>query len=169
MIRKLAELMLRYRISRRESARERKFMSWERIDRIALVVNSRDRVARHAIDSFISESRKFIEVFYVEVNRRAPTYADWQCFLKKHTSFFNLPGKTVAHELEKQRFDIVINTSSDTDLFSRSVAGLLSAPFKCSTTVFREVDLVIERPDNYGLDAYLQEVVKYLKMINVGK
>jgi hypothetical protein len=169
MIRKLAELVLRYRISRRESARERKFMSWEKIDRIALVVNSRDRIARHTIDSFISESRKFIEVFYVEVNRRAPTYADWQCFLKKHRSLFNLPGKSVSHELEKQRFDVVINTSSDTDIFSRSIAGLLSAPLKCSTAGFREVDLVIERPDHYGLDAYLHEVVRYLKMINVEK
>jgi hypothetical protein len=167
MIRKLAELMLRYRISRRESGREKKFVSWDKIEKIALVINSRDKIARNVLDNFINESRKFIEVFYVEVNRRTPTYNDWQCFSKRHRSFFNLPRKIISGELEKQRFDVVINTSSDTDIFARSVAGFLSAPLKCSTAGFREVDLVIERPDNYSLDNYLKEVVRYLKMIRM--
>lgn len=167
MIKRFAELIFRYRISRRESRRDKHFIPWDSIGKVALIISSRDKVAKNVIDNFINDSLKFIEVFYVEVNKRKPTYSDWQCFSKQHKSFFYLPKKTITAQLEKQHFDIVINTCADNDIFSRSISGYLTAPLKCSTSGFREVDLVIERPDNFKLVNYLDEVVRYLKMIKI--
>jgi hypothetical protein len=165
MLTKISEIILKYRLSAGENARKKQFLPWEKIEKIALVITNGDMVAKNTIDKFVLDSRKFIEVFYIEVNSSKRSYSDWQCFSRKDRSLFRLPNRQLTRELGKKKFDLVINTGSNDDVFSRGVSGLLSAPLKCAAAGFREVDLVIERPGNYQLLNYLEEVVRYLKMI----
>ena len=163
----IGQRILRSRIKRNEEDRKRDFISWEKVQSVAIVISSRDNVAKNMVDNFIKDSRKFIEVFYVELNKKTPSYSDWQCFIRQHRSFFNLPKKVISKELEKKQFDLVINTASESDVFSRSLCEFIQAPFKCSTGDLVGVDLVIERPDGYKLISYLEEVVRYLRMIRI--
>jgi hypothetical protein len=163
----IGKIILRSRLKRNEADRYRNFISWEKVETVAIVISSRDKVAKNMVDNFVKDSRKFIEVFYVELNKKTPSYNDWQCFIGKHRSFFNLPKKVISKELEKKQFDVVINTASESDVFSRSLCEIIQAPFKCSTGNLAGVDLVIERPDGYKLLNYLEEVIRYLKMIRI--
>lgn len=164
----LARFNLRSKITRESQARKKHFLPWEKIEKIALVLHKNDQVNKSAVDKFLDGTKKFVEVFYVELHAKTPSYSDWRCFSKKDASLLGLPQKTVATELKNKKYDLVINTCDESDLFAAAVVSSLHAPFKCGPgSLFSDVDMIIKKTEPYSLLNYLDEVLRYVKMIRV--
>jgi hypothetical protein len=169
MLRWLAGYNLRTNIEKANRSRKRQFVPWDQIEKIALIVQKDENLNKSMLDNFIADSRKYIEVYCVELNSKVPSFGDWRCLYKKDRSpWLQLPSKAVVQELQEKNFDVVINTCSDNNLFSASLTSIIPASFKCAPSVrYNYADLVIERRDPYHLLGYLEDIVSYLKMIRL--
>ena len=164
----IAKIILRAKIRQENERRDKKFLPWENINKIALILEKTDSLNKSAVDRFIEDTKKYIEVFYIEPGAKHPSYADWNCLTKKDRSFFRLPKKNIESELQAKKFDAVINTCPETNLFALSVCLSLQAYLKCGEdTMFNSADLIIKKTERFNLKNYLDETVKYLKMIRV--
>jgi len=162
----LSRIILRTRIKRNQASRQKRFLPWEKIESIALILNQNDSINKSAIDKFVSETKKYIEVFYIEIKSKEPSYGDWICICKKDRSVLNLPNKKTEIVLKNKKFDLVINACADEDLFSAAIFSSLSAPYKCAgSSVFIDADLVITPAKPRNVINYLNDAVHYLKMI----
>lgn len=164
MFRWLAELYVKNCISRDNATRNRQFLSWDRIEKIALILDQADHINKSEVDKFVSDTRKYVDVFYVELGSGKPTFGDWRCFPRKDRSLLHLPKAAVRDEVRKKNFDLVINTSGDR-LFSAALTAAISAPFKCGNGMTAGTDLIIARDEKTPLLNHLNDVVTYLKMI----
>lgn len=168
MLRSIAQISLRSKIKRDNLERQKKFLPWDKIEKIALIIDKDTALNKSALDKFVEDTKKYIQVFYVETSSKEPTYHDWNCFSKKDRSLLNLPKKDLETQLKQQRFDVVINTCSEDNLFSASLCSSLSAYLKCSRSEGHNVsDLIIKKSEPFNIIAYLNDVIKYLKMIRV--
>ncbi len=166
MLKFLAKISLRNTIARESSTRQRRFLSWDNINRIALIIDREDFSDKRTVDRFIEETRKHVEVFLVETKSKEPSFHDWHCFSKKDRNFLALPNNKTFLELKNRTFDVCINTCKADNLFSESLYATLKAQLKCGRhLIYQTSDLVIEKKDPSGLTNYLNEVVRYLKMI----
>lgn len=166
MLQWIAKIYLKSKIGRENSGRKKQFLPWEKVEKIALILNEQDNINKSEMDKFLENTKKFIDVFYIELKSKNASYADWQCFSKKDTSLLNLPKNSIQAEIKRKKFDLVINTSSESELFATAVAGGLSAPFKCGAgSMFNAADLIINKNGTVGIMAYLNHVFTYLKMI----
>ena len=143
-------------------------MSWDKINSVALIISQDANLNRNALDKWINDTKKMVEVFYVETKSKSNTYGDWNCFCKKDKTVLDLPKKEVETLLEKKSFDLVINTSDDSDLFAASLLSILKAPFKCaSTSQFQDANLIVRPSVNGNLIHQLQDTLRYLQMIKM--
>ena len=168
MLAAIARFSLRSKIAKDSLVRKKQFLPWEKIDKIALVLHKKDDVNKSSVDKFLDGSKKFVEVFYIELNTKTPSYSDWRCFSKKDASFLGLPQQAVTAELKNRKYDLVINTCDDSELFAAALVSTLQAPFKCGPgNIFNDVDMIIKKTAPYSLLSYLGEVLRYVKMIRV--
>ncbi|PBQ30708.1 hypothetical protein CNR22_02605 [Sphingobacteriaceae bacterium] len=168
MFKALAKIILRSRVSQENAIRQKKFIPWDKIENVALIIEKQESLNKSVIDRFIDESKKHVEVFYIETDSKDKTYGDWNCYSKKDKSLWNLPKKEKESELKTKKFDAVINTCSETNLFAIAVFSSLAAYLKCAqNNSFNLPDLIIKKTDAFSLKNYLDETVKYLKMIKV--
>lgn len=168
MLRSIAQISLRSKIRRDNLARQKKFLPWDKIEKIALIIDKDNSLNKSALDKFVEETKKYIQVFYIEISSKQPTYHDWKCFSKKDTSLLHLPKKNLESQLKHKQFDVVINTCSEKNLFSASLCSSLSAYLKCSMSNDHNVsDLIIKKTEPFDVISYLNDVIKYLKMIRV--
>ncbi|MBX3163460.1 MAG: hypothetical protein KF900_03190 [Bacteroidetes bacterium] len=164
----IAEILLRSQIKKDNSGVKKQFMAWDSVQKIALIVSGHNDFNKSALDKFISDSKKNIEVFYVELKSKQATFGDWQCFSKKDKNTFNLPKKIVLDELHKKQFDLVINTCHEEEIFATSICAAIPAAFKTGHSgKFNDVNIIIHRTEPYNLISYLNDVLRYLKMIKV--
>jgi hypothetical protein len=162
----ITKIILKYRIKRENLLRKKKFISWDKVEKIALIIEKKDNINKSAIDTFVDSSKKYIEVFYIETKSKESSYSDWQCFSKKDKSFWNLPKKSIYYELKRKKFDIVVTTCSDTNFFAVALTSCINAPLKCSNiSRYDYTDLIIKKAESLNLIAYLEETMRYLKMI----
>jgi hypothetical protein len=164
----IANIILKSRTAFESKKRKGAFLSWDSIQKIALVISKRDNINKSQVDQFITGTKKYVEVFYIELDSKTPTYNDWNCFTKKDRSFVGLPSGAVLQGLSGKQFDVVINTCQEIELYSTALAGILHAPLKCgSSNRFNDSDLVIKKTGINSIMDYLHEVVRYLKMIRM--
>ncbi len=168
MFTSIARLSLGSKITKDNLHRKKHFLPWDKVEKIALILHKNDNINKSTLDKFVDGTKKFIEVFYVDLSARQAPYSDWRCLTRKDASWLKLPGAALISELQKKKFDLVINTSADTELFATAMVSTLQAPLKCgSSKKFNDVDLIIKKTSPYHVVDYLNEVVKYLKMIRV--
>jgi hypothetical protein len=168
MLKPLAEIILNSKIAKENLKRSKQFLPWDRIKTVALLLNQNDKINKSAIDKFIDGTGKLVSVYYIEMASKTATYADWQCLTKKERTFLGLPRAGVLQQLKNKKFDLVINTSPESDLFSSAITAAITATLKCGGgKKYRELDLIILKADPYHVIDYLNEVVKYLKMIRI--
>jgi len=149
-----------------ESKRKGAFLSWDSISKIALIISKRDNINKSQVDQFIASTKKYVEVFYIELDSKVPTYSDWICFTKKDKTFLGIPTASVIQGLRGKQFDIVINTCQEIEIYSTAISGILHAPINCgSTNQYNDTHLVIKKKGITNFMDYLHEVVRYLKMI----
>ena len=162
----LANIILSSKSAFDHKKRKSAFLSWDKIEKIALIITRRDNINKSQVDRFITDTKKYVEVFYIELDSKTATYHDWNCFTKKDKTFLGLPVKSVHQGLSGKQFDVVINTCQEIEIYSTALARILHAPLKCgSMSRFNDSDLVIKKTGINSFMDYLQEVVRYLKMI----
>ena len=168
MLTSFARFRLQSRISRDNVNRKKQFLPWEKIEKIGLILHQADNINKSSLDKFLEGTKRNIHVFYVDLAAKHPPFADWSCFTKKDVTLLGLPRQTVLSELKKQKFDLVINTCGDTELFATALVSAFTAPFKCGNSrAFNDVDLIIKKTEPYHVVDYLNEVLRYLNMIKV--
>lgn len=162
----LADIQLRAIIKRFATSKNKQFLSWSNIQKVALVLNADQNINKSVIDKFVAKHQKYMEVFYVEVQSKAATYADWQCITKNDLNILQLPKSALLTNFHQKQFDLVINTCDENDLVSQSIGSALIANYKCASfEKLSAANLVIKRAAESKLNDYLEEIVKYLKMI----
>lgn len=163
-----ARMILRSKLQKDADAPSRTFLPWDKVSKVALIISASPEVNKSAIDRFIAETKKFVEVFYVEPKSKQPSFGDWICFSRKDKSIFNLPNASVEEQLRQKKYDLVINTSPEQDLFSAAILRFLSAPLKCATgSWMQDANLVVKQREQGSLLTYLDDTIKYLQMIRV--
>jgi hypothetical protein len=166
MFGKIGEIVLKSKIEKDNAIRSRKFLSWDNIENIALIVSKEQDLNKSAIDKYIERTKKHIEVFHIELSSKEPSYGDWECFARKDKSLLQLPKKSRIDALRSKHFDLVINTCEENSFFSTAVSSSLNAALKCgSSNRFNDTDLIIKKTEPFNLIKYLDDIVVYLKMI----
>lgn len=166
MLNKLSERILKSKIKKDNALRSRAFLPWDKIDKIALIISNEEALNKSAIDKYLERTKKYVEVFHIELKSKEPTYNDWECFAKKDKSVLKFPKNNKLNKLKSKHFDLVINACPQDELFSTALASTLNAPLKCgSGSRFNDCDLIIKRTERTELLKYLDDVTHYLKMI----
>jgi hypothetical protein len=167
MLSALSKWKLRSRIRENEKT-EKAFLSWDKINSVAIIIAEDPQLNRNALDKWIKDTKKMVEVFYVETKSKAASYGDWNCFSKKDTTLLDLPRKEVETALASKKFDLVINTSEAEDFFSAALLSILKAPFKCAANApFQDANLIVRPSVKGNLIHQLQDTLRYLQMIKM--
>jgi len=169
MLTKIAAYITRSKVAKQSLVREKHFLNWDKINKIALVIDDKEVINKSELDKFTEGLKKHIEIFFVELKSKQPTFGDWKCLSKKNKNILNLPKDFFLNEIKEKKYDLVINASLQYSVFSANLINHLNAPFKCgNNNLFGELDLIIETRESESLLSYLKEVVKYLAMIKTG-
>lgn len=166
MLKRIAEILLRSKIERENKARKKKYIPWDKAQKLALIISSDQIKNKSSIDRYIEGTKKYVEVFVIETESKAPSYADWNCMIKKDKSFLKLPTRGVLDAHKGKQFDVLINVCSESNLFATSLSSTLQASLKCGRNDrFGVSDLIIKREDNFDLIKFLDDLTGYLKVI----
>ncbi len=164
----LAKIILKSRIEKENNSRKKRFLSWDAIQKMALLIEHDPKLNKSQIDRFVQESGKYVEVFYIETTSELSSFGDWHCFTRKETGFLKLPKQNSLVELKGKKFDLLINTCNSHNLFAIALSSSIEATLKLGTaSKFSESDMIISKNEGLGLLAYLKVVDSYLKMIKV--
>lgn len=162
----IANYFTRMNVVKESALRKKQFLSWTKIQKIALIIDEKKAISKNEIDKFIESTGKYVEVFFVELSNKEASFADWKCFTGKDKNLLNLPKQAVLDALKGKKFDLVINVSTNHPLFCVNLLLALQTDFICGNNdQFGELDLIIERKESQSLMTYLNEVKKYLEMI----
>lgn len=168
MLQLLGKIILRSKINNRRLPQKKNFLPWDNIEKMAIIIDEDKMLNKSAIDKFIDDTKKHVEVFYLETRSKQKTYHDWHCFSRKERSLFYLPTKQAESELKNKQFDVVINTCHETNLFAFAVSSHLKTLLRCgNNSTFNLADLIIINSESGKTINYLENTVKYLKMIKV--
>src|SRR4051812_20737833 len=104
MLKPIARMKLRSHIGSESEKREKHFIPWGTIRSIALIVSAEDKVIKSRIDRFIDGTGKHVEVYYIELKSRKPSYADWHCYTNKESSLLMLPVRKLQRNLRSKKY-----------------------------------------------------------------
>ena len=90
MLEFFAKLKLNSIIDKNPTKKTKRFLSWNDISSMAIIIESNKNLNKNNLDEFIEKTGKFVEVFYVETNNKQATFGDWNCFTKKDLTFLKL-------------------------------------------------------------------------------
>jgi hypothetical protein len=162
----VAEWMAKRKVSGLKSNGAKRFVPWEEIKSVAIIIQKKEQLNKSSVDKFIESTNKFVQVYYIEPSSKAASFGDWRCFTKIDATLFKLPKREVINGLKDKKFDVVINTSSEDDVFSKIIFATINSPVKCADAdMLGAANLIITKSEPYYVFDYLNEVVKYLKMI----
>ncbi len=163
----IAKLRLKAALKRHYLSRLKAFKNWDHIDKIALILSNVDNINKSKLDQFVEQSKKHMEVYFIELNVKEASFNDWICFTKSSKNVLGLMRKNVAQIIDGKKYDLVIDTTTNNKLFSAHLSSSLVAPFKCgATNTYDQNDLIILRNNDQDLLTYLNEVIRYIRMIH---
>jgi hypothetical protein len=94
------------------------------------------------------------------------------CMRKGEINLFYIPNSAEADYFIKNRFDVLIDINFEKIFTLNYITSLSQALFKVglfdSESSSYKFDLMLEMKKNVPLDSYLNEVIRYLEMINSG-
>lgn len=162
----ISNILLKTQLARENTATKKQFLKWDAIEKIAIIVDNTTPINKSLMDTFCIDTKCYVEVYYVELNSKEATYADWKCYTKKHKTIFNLPKQLYLNELKSKQFNCVINTCNQQNLFAISLQSALQASLNCSdNNDYNQTDLIILKLPQSTVISYLNDVIHYLKMI----
>lgn len=166
MFRFIADILVRSQLKKENDKRKKKFLAWQQIEKVALLLESEESLQKNEIDKFVYDSQKYVEVIYVELRSKEPSFGNWKCFIKKDKNLLGLPKKNCFNYFEGKKYDLLINTCKEENLFALSLTAKIQSTLHCSSVnVYNESDLIVKRLENQKLINYLNNTLIYLKMI----
>ncbi len=94
------------------------------------------------------------------------------CLRKTEVGFFYIPDSAETEYFINNKFDILIDINFDRSLPLRYITALSAASFKVGLydkdSGASGFDLMMEMKKNAPIESYLDEIMKYLEMINSG-
>lgn len=170
MLKSVAGHTVRSLVRKKTAQTHKKFLNWEEIKSMALVIEDTEMPSKHLVDQYLDELKKHCEVYYLELKTKQASYNDWHCLTKKDKNLIGLPKKKLLHGFKTKKYDLIINTAEQAIFYSAALSACFQSTFTCSSTEeFGHGDLIIKRADKQDLISYLREVQRYLKMINSKK
>lgn len=167
MFNSIASIQLKATIKRQNDLRLKAFKNWDQIDKIALILNNSDSINKNKLDQFVEQCKKHIDVYFIELNAKEGSFGDWICFTKSSKNIIGMMRKNVAQIIDGKKYDLVIDTTLVNNLFSANLSVNLVAPFKCgATNTYNQNDLTLKRKEDQDLIDYLNEVIRYIRMIH---
>ncbi|MBA3664974.1 MAG: hypothetical protein H0W61_12300 [Bacteroidetes bacterium] len=168
MLKSLANYFMRNAVEKHNSNRKKQFLNWDKIEKIALIIDNTHPVNKSEIDKFTDSTKKYVDVFFIELNSKQASYSDWICFTSKDKTFLNLPKSHIDLTIKNRQYQLAITVSEKHSLFAAVVISKINAPYTCGNrNLSGEIDLIIERNEKTDLPSYLREVLKYLTMIRI--
>ena len=162
----LRDIHLHWRIRSRMSEKRNMPLSWDDIQRVALIVSNKVPLSKNEVDRFIESTGKYVEVIYIEKDTSKPSFADWTCLTRERINFLGLPKDRILDELSGKKFDLVINATPGADRVAAMISAAMNARMRCSaSSKHREADLIITATTTGTMGEYLTEVLRYLQMI----
>lgn len=161
----IKELIITTRL-RSSEAGGRNFLPWDKTKTMALVLDSKTASSKNAIDKFIYEADKVVDVYYIDIHIKESAIKNFITFTKKEKSFFGLPNSKASAKIVKKKYDVLINASFSELDYSSVLSNSIKATCKCGyESRANELDMVVKRKEGQDLMKYLEELVNYLKMI----
>ena len=166
MLKFLANMQVRLYLKGLNEAQKKQFLNWDKIKKIAIVVNHQATFNKQNLLQYIGKWQKDVTVIFIEPHAKSASHEEWQCIVKKDLNLLKLPKQRVLTSLKQQTFDLVISTADAEDNIAQMVSAAIPAELK-SATVDTHVfaNLVIKKNVENQLIQYLEEVIRYLKMI----
>jgi hypothetical protein len=165
MLRSLAKYLTKSFVEKQNSARQNKFLNWDKIEKVALIIDNSTTINKSELDKFIDSTKKYVDVYFLELGSKTSSFADWICFTKKDATILNLPKSHVESSIKNRQYQLVINATEKYRFFSANLLSKINAPYNCGVeNMFGETDLIVEKKSD-NLISYLNEVARYLKMI----
>jgi len=162
----LARYITRSRIEKQNLKRQKRFLNWDKIEKIALIVDNAQPINKSELDKFIEGTKKYMDVYFIELSAKQASFSDWICLTKKDKTFLNLPKAHVESTIKNRQYQLVINTTGKHTLFAANIVSLINPPYSCGNqNLYGETDLIVEKKSGVSLTAYLNDVIKYLVMI----
>lgn len=166
MFKSLANYFTKSAIEKLNSVRQKRFLNWDKIEKIALIIDNTQPINKNELDNFIDSTKKYVDVFLIELNAKQASYADWICFTSKDKTLLNLPKTHIELTLKNRNYNLAINVTDKYSLFAANLMSQINSPYTCGTgNLFGEVDLIIEKKETTSQVLYLNQVIKYLGMI----
>ena len=161
----IKELILTARLRNSEAA-VRNFLPWDKTKTMALVIDSKTASSKNAIDKFIYEADKVVDVYYIDIHVKESAIKNFITFTKQEKSFFGLPNGKASEKIIKKKYDLLINASFSELDFSSVLSNSIKATCKCGyQSRADELDMVVNCKEGQDLIKYLHGLVNYLKMI----
>lgn len=162
----IARYLTRAFIDRQDATRKKQFLSWNKIEKIALILDNGDALNKSEIDKFTAGLSKYVDVYFLELNAKNPSFGDWIIYTKKDKTWLGLPKSHIDSSIKNRNYQLVICAAQKYPLFAANLVSKINAPYNCGLgNLFGETDLIVKRSASQGLMNYLEEVKKYLQMI----
>lgn len=166
MLKFLAKYFTKIAVEKNNFNRQKQFLNWDKIEKVALILDDSASINKNEIDKFILQIRKYVDVYFLELNSKKSTFGDWICFTKKDTDYLKLPKSHVESSIKNKQYQLVINVTSKYSDFAAIITSQMHPSFSCgNNNLYGEADLVIENKNSLNIINYLKEVQKYLQMI----
>lgn len=146
--------------------RQKQFLNWDKLEKIALILDDSLPINKNEIDKFIDHTKKYVDIYFLELNSKKSTFGDWICFTKKDADFFKLPKSHVESSIKNRQYQLVINVTAKYSNFAAIITSQMRPLFSCgNNNLFGEVDVIIENKTTNSVTEFLKETQKYLQMI----
>ncbi|MBI2723189.1 MAG: hypothetical protein HYX39_13530 [Bacteroidetes bacterium] len=166
MLRIFSKYFAKTAVEKNSFNRQKQFLNWDKIEKIALILDNSAPINKNEIDKFIDQTNKYADVYFLELNLKKSTFGDWICFTKKDADFLNLPKSHVESSIKNKQYQLVINVTEKYSDFAAVITSQMHPSFSCgNNNLYGEADLVIENKNSLNIINYLKEVQKYLQMI----
>ncbi len=146
--------------------RKRKFISWNELQTIALLVDAHETFNKSSLDAFIKYSGKRVEVLYIDIKKKQSPIKDYEVFTSSDKNFMGLPNSKCIAKISRKRVNLLINCCSIFSDFSDCLAAHYEADFYCGfRNDFNNLDLIVDKKNSMSLKDYLEEVKRCVEMI----
>lgn len=161
----LKEIILISRLKNSEAG-GRNFLPWAKTKTMALVLDSKTARSKNQIDKFIYEADKVVDVYYLDLDVKESAIKNFITFTKMEKNWLGLPNGKAKTKIANKKYDLLINASLAELDYSSVISNMIKATCKCGyQSRLNELDLIVHQKGDQSLEAYLNELVNYLKMI----
>ena len=151
---------------KKSEAGGKNFVSWDKTRTVALLLDSKTSKNKSAIDKFVYETGKVVDVYYLDLDAKEASIKNFTTFTKQERGWLRLPNTKAKAKVANKKYDVLINASFAELDYSSVLSTLLKATCKCGfKSRSNELDLIVSRNNDQSIDKYLEALVNYLKMI----